>query len=107
MAHNKIGNKKKKCEKYKMQGRLEKNKELKQKRNEKRIEKFRRRREEGKAYVYDKDKSPKELPGNGGKTEYQEWVSIMAKLQREIDKKTKAKKQEMFKINNSRSSEKE
>ena len=48
----KIGKMRKKCEKYKAEGRREKNKILKQERAKKRMEKFKKRREEGKTYVY-------------------------------------------------------
>lgn len=105
MAHTKIGNKKRKCEKYKLSGRRNENKLLKQERDRKRREKFKRRREEGKSYQYDKDKFPKTEPSDGGKTEYQKWVSDMAKLQNEIDSKEKEKKAQLYKLNKNNSSD--
>jgi len=42
-----------KCEKYKAQGRRETNKEIRKQRHEKRMQKFAKRREEGKAYTYE------------------------------------------------------
>jgi len=45
-------NNKLRCERYKAQGRREINKKKKAERNEKRIAKFAKRREEGKAYEY-------------------------------------------------------
>lgn len=88
----KPGNNKKRCEKYKMRGALAENKLKKQKRHEKRIEKFKKRREEGKCYVYqarDKSERPKEPNSNigsnrGRHTEYARLTSLFSKLDREI-----------------------
>lgn len=54
---NKIGRNKKWCENYKKSGKREENKRIKQKRDEKRRERFAKRREEGKTYKYDPAKS--------------------------------------------------
>lgn len=48
----KIGKNKKACERYKQQGRRERNKAIRQQKAQKREEKFRQRREAGKAYEY-------------------------------------------------------
>lgn len=48
----KPGKNKKRCEKYRQQGRREKNKEIKQERARKREERFRMRKEAGKGYTY-------------------------------------------------------
>ena len=50
MAKN--GKNKKRCEKYKQQGRRERNKAIRQEKAKAREEKFRQRREAGKAYEY-------------------------------------------------------
>ena len=88
----KPGNNKKRCEKYKQRGALERNKALKQERNEKRIAKFAKRREEGRCYVYhkrDPDIPPKEPESNigskqGRHTPYAILTSIFAKLNRYV-----------------------
>lgn len=94
---SKIGKNKKRCEKYKASGNRERNKILKQERHKKRMERFAKRREEGKNYVYDKDKplSLKTEPGDGGKTEFQKWRSSMAKLDYEIKKADQEEKQKL------------
>lgn len=86
------GGNKKRCEKYKLGGHKERNKKLKQERHQKRMERFRKRREEGKCYQYDKDKYPKTTPSDGGKTDYQKWVSLMAKLNNELNKEAREEK---------------
>lgn len=53
----KIGRNKKSCEKYRLSGRREENKRLKQERDKKRRERFEKRREEGKAYKPNKEKT--------------------------------------------------
>ena len=88
------GKNKKKCEKYKLSGRREENKRLKQEKDKKRIEKFRKRREEGKCYDYKRHMDHYTEPSDGHKTEFQKWRSIMAKLDNElkaIEKEEKAK----------------
>jgi len=93
-----IGHNKKRCEKYKLSGARERNKQIKQERHKKRMERFAKRREEGKAYVYDKDKpaSLKTEPGDGGKTEFQKWRSEMAKLDYEMKKADQEEKQKIW-----------
>lgn len=102
----KSGGNKKRCEKYKLSGRKEINKARKQERHQRRLEKFRRRREEGKCYQYDPDKYPKTDPSDGNKTEFQKWKSIMAKLNNELTAIEKEEKAKFFKNNkgNSKSS---
>ena len=98
------GNNKKSCEKYSREGRLEKNKKLRQERDEKRKAKFAKRREEGKAYEY-KPNPYKEGTNEynretlqrfdktqNKKTEFQRWRSIFAKLDNEIELEKKAAK---------------
>lgn len=60
MAHGnaRAGKHKARYDRYKNQGRLEKNKALKQERAAKRENRFAKRREEGKAYVYTKRDNP-------------------------------------------------
>lgn len=53
MSDKKYGRMKKKCEKYKNTGKRAINKDVKKKREEKRQERFKLRREEGKAYEYE------------------------------------------------------
>lgn len=52
-----IGKHKQKYDKYKNSGNKAKNKILKQERHEKRLAKFAKKREDGKGYVYSKEKS--------------------------------------------------
>lgn len=54
---SKVGRNKKWCENYKKSGKREENKRVKQQRDEKRRERFAKRREEGKTYKYDPAKS--------------------------------------------------
>lgn len=93
----KPGTNKKRCEKYKLSARREINKELRQERHKRRMEKFRKRREEGKNYQYDKDKYPKTEPSDGGKTEFQRWKSIMDKLDNELNQIEKEEKARLYK----------
>ena len=96
----KPGNNKKRCEKYKQRGALEKNKALRQERNEKRIAKFAKRREEGTCYVYhkrDPDVPPKMPESNVGSkqgrhTDYAITRSIFAILDRKIAAEKAAEK---------------
>ncbi len=94
----KPGKHKKTCERYKSQGRLEINKEKKAERDKRRIEKFRKRREAGKAYEYkpipdeiknDKKMYYEELRSRAEKNQdrrlpLQKEISRMAKLEREL-----------------------
>lgn len=54
---SKVGRNKKWCENYKKSGKREENKRVKQQRDEKRRERFAKRKEEGKTYKYDPAKS--------------------------------------------------
>ncbi len=107
----KPGNNKKRCEKYKMRGALAENKLKKQKRHEKRIEKFKKRREEGKCYVYqarDKSERPKEPNSNVGSnrgrhTEYARLTSLFSKLDREIAMAMAAEKAQVSKATSRKS----
>lgn len=58
---NKIGRNKAQCKAYKDSGRREQNKRAKQAKNQKRIERFAKRKEEGKTYTYSKEKSAKKI----------------------------------------------
>jgi len=61
-------NNKERCQKYKTQGRREKNKRLKQERNEKRIARFAKRKAEGKGF-WGKDRTRTEDPSGSNVTE--------------------------------------
>ena len=102
MAKN--GKNKKRCERYRLSGHREQNKHLKQERHKKRMERFAKRRGEGKNYEY------KPIPYEKGtmeynrevreraaknvdrRTDFQKKTSIMRKLQNELDKKKAAMK---------------
>jgi hypothetical protein len=102
----KPGKQKKSCDNYKAQGRLEKNKKLKDERNQRRIDKFRKRREAGKSYVY--EPIPEEIKNNpralaeeryqrsiknvDHRLPYQKWTSLMRKLDNELAEAEKAAK---------------
>lgn len=58
---NKVGRNKKVCEKYRTSGRRAINNDLKQKRHEKEVARFAKRREEGKTYTYSKQHSDAKL----------------------------------------------
>lgn len=64
---NKIGRNKAQCKAYKDSGRREQNKRNKQAKNQKRIERFAKRKEEGKTYTYSKEKSAKKINEAFGK----------------------------------------
>ncbi len=109
----KPGGNKKRCEKYKNSGRREENKRLRQIREQKRRDRFAKRREEGKACEYEPNpyekgtaeynreasaRSTKNVPHKG---EFQLRKSRMRKLQNEINaEKRLLKLQE--EINNNR-----
>lgn len=114
---NKIGSKKKTCEKYRNSGHKEENKVLKQKRHEKRMARFAKRKEEGKSYVYRTGHAQEKIKDNRNcnnynpilgtwgansgserakHTEVSMWKSIMAKLDYELNKKEAAEKAEMM-----------
>ena len=94
----KPGKSKKACEKYKQQGRKEKNKQLKQERQEKRLAKFKARREAGKSYEYKKKDKP--TRNEDHRLPYQVWTSIMAKLDNKIRKEKAETKLLNFKNKN-------
>lgn len=109
MAKSGNANHKKRYDRYKTQGRREANKKLKQERNEKRIAKFAKRKEEGKSYQY-KPNPYKEDSADythealirhektlSKKGEFQRRTSVMRKLQNELDKIAKAEKAAMDK----------
>ena len=100
------GNNKKRCEKYSRSGHKELNKQLRQERNEKRIARFKKRREEGKTYQYKPNpykedtsdwvrekliRHEKSLPYRH-MTEHEKWKSIMRKLNNELAAQEKAEK---------------
>ena len=104
---DKAGHNKARCQRYKERGRREINKKLKAERNEKRIEKFRKRREEGKAYEYkpnpfdkkeERKKYWRERKRRASKNidrrlPLQKWTSWMRLLQNQIDKENALRKE--------------
>lgn len=78
MAKN--GKNKKRCEKYKQQGRRERNKAIRQQKAREREEKFRQRREAGKAYEY------KPIPYNPESTDKNERRAFFAEQARRAAK---------------------
>lgn len=58
---NKIGRNKAQCKAYKDSGRREQNKRNKQMRDQKRRERFAKRKEEGKTYMYSKENSARKI----------------------------------------------
>lgn len=96
----KQGKEKKSCEKYKLEGHYEKNKQLKKERNEKRIEKFRKRREKLEQNMYDMSQKNNDSINNDATQstrfvdEFSKMRSIFAKLKNEIDAEKKAEKNE-------------
>lgn len=110
---NKIGSNKKACEKYRNSGHKEENKVAKQKRHEKKMARFAKRKEEGKAYVYRAGHAQEKLKADRRRkdynpvlgvwvtnasskcakhTEYNKWKSIMAKLDYQLNKQKAAEK---------------
>lgn len=85
----KPGKKKRSCEKYKNENHLDKNKQLKEERNERRIERFRKRREEKLQNPVVKS-GPGSAPNEGSNqarhTEFSRMRSIFDKLDREVAK---------------------
>lgn len=95
---------KQRCENYKKRGQREINKKIKQEKDKKRIEKFARRREDGKAYKYEPLTPPADDVPSREKSAYlmerkiraeknvdhrTDWArnrSYMQKLQNELDK---------------------
>ncbi len=94
----KPGGMKKKCEKYKNQARLEKNKDIKQKRHEKRMQRFADRKQAGKTYEYSKDQSSHKQESNKCSrqprhTEYCKLESLFAKLDLEMNRELAAERE--------------
>ena len=101
----KIGRNKKKCDAYRMSGRLQINKAEKQKKALQRIEHFAKRREEGKAYEYTKPADEKEkrerarkqakdqASKHDRKLPIQIWDSVYRKLQNGLDAQKLADKE--------------
>lgn len=101
---DKKGRNKKRCEQYKLHGRREINKKLKQERAVKREERFRQRREEGKAYEYKPNPYDKNSKDKKERRKYwkehrrrsrknvdrrlplQKFTSIMRKCQNKLDR---------------------
>ena len=105
----KPGKNKKRCEKYKQQGRRERNKEIRQQKAAKREEKFRQRRESGKTYqykpnpynpegskeerrAYAKEQSARAAKNPDRRLPLQRLTSIFAKLDRKISQQKAAEK---------------
>ena len=98
------GKHQKKYDKYKNSGKLQTNKQLKAERDEKRKEHFRKRKEEGKCYKYEKnpyekgsyeymvEKFYREEKNKSKKTEPQFLRSFFAKVDNEIEAEVKAMK---------------
>lgn len=82
----KPGKSKKACEKYKQQGRKERNKETKQLKHEKLMEKYKAKRESGNGYEYHKKDKPSQNVDR--RLPYQKWTSIL----RLLDNKEKKEK---------------
>lgn len=110
----KAGNKnhKERCKRYKQEGRRNTNKLKKQKKHEKRMQKFAKRREEGKTYQYEpipykkgskeyiREQNIRSHKNDTNKTECQIWDSIMRKVQNVVDKEKALHKLEMEKEQN-------
>lgn len=106
---SKIGRNKKVCENYRLSGRREDNKRIKQKRHEERMEKFSERRELGLTYEYKSNPFPKgsrefsrekERRANKNvsrKTPIQTFTSIMRKLDNELAAKSSKQKEKYSK----------
>ena len=100
----KAGNKKHKerCQKYKQEGRRERNRILKQERIKNRLQKFKekmeRRAAAGKTYKYDKKRTEQKRKDGicintiSKKTFYQKWESAMQKCQNEVNKENQIRK---------------
>ncbi len=89
---SKIGRNKTKCQNYRNSGRKQVNKELKAKKHENRINHFKQRREEGKAYEYLPPKNKREKQLRRGKNidrrlPIAKLDSIFAKLNNELQNK--------------------
>ena len=94
----KDGRNKKKCEEYRRQGRRLINKDLRAQKHLSKIEHFAKRKEEGKSYKYkpptnEHEKNLRAKKNVNRKTLFQRWESVFAKLDREIEKNTQARKE--------------
>lgn len=97
-------NNKARCEKYKMQGRREINKKKKQEKHEQLMNKFKKRKEEGKTYSYKpisfpknskeyiKEKNTRARKNTSHKTPLAKFTSIMRKLDNELMKQKELEK---------------
>lgn len=74
----KPGKSKKACDKYKQQARKERNKEAKQLKHEKLMDKYKTKRESGNGYEYKKKDVPSQNVDR--RLPYQKWTSLMAVL---------------------------
>lgn len=102
---SKIGRNKKSCEKYKLSGRKVENKAIKQAKHEKRMTKFAKRKEEGKAYEYtpvpfvkgskeyNRESAVRAEKNVSRKTPLQNMTSIMRKLENQLAKERVARKE--------------
>ena len=102
---SKPGKHAKKYDQYRSSGRREKNKQLKAARNEKRIAKFKKRREEGKAYKYNPERAKKKLLDAGYKPNSEYYKDNELAIRKEVyggDHKTETAKtaSAMRKLNN-------
>ena len=110
----KAGNKnhKERCKRYKQEGRRELNKVKKKERHEKRLEKFRKRREEGKTYTYTpnpyeigsqeyiKENNLRQKKNKTHKTDVAIWSSIMRKVNNVVEKEKALAKEKQEKTKN-------
>ena len=104
----KAGNKnhKERCKRYKQEGRRNTNKIKKQKKHEKRIQKFAKRKEEGKTYKYEpnpykegtkeyiREQNERAEKNKSKKIPCQIWDSMMRKVQNVVDKEKALRKME-------------
>lgn len=96
----KVGNKnhKDKCQKYRNSGRREINKEIKQERYRKKMEKLKAKREKRLSNAEEglnkkKNNKKEQTPPYSNKTELQKWTSIMRKLDNYLEEKEKKNKE--------------
>lgn len=96
----KAGNKahKDRCKRYEQEGRRAKNKLIKQERHLKRIEKFKKRREDGKTYCYKpnpykkgsneyiEEQNRRRQKNKNRKTQIEIWDSVMRKVNNAVEK---------------------
>lgn len=82
----KPGKNKKSCELYKQRGRLEINKKAKAERNQKRIERFEKRKEEGKTYEYKPNPFDRKSKNKGEVRRY--WKERRKRASKNVDRRT-------------------